>query len=62
MHKPKFTVGLNGEFINWNLQSSSCVDGTTQNVFVAKSKNYNRTYHLKTISSDSGDAQHLSIL
>lgn len=61
MHKPKLTVGLNGEFINWKLQSNSCVDGTQQNVFVAKSKNYNRTYHIKTISGNSLDAQHLRI-
>jgi len=61
MHKPWITTGLDGEFIDWKLQSSTRKDGTLYQVFVAPSK-FGCTYHLTTINNDSLNAQHCRML
>ena len=59
--QPLLTKGFENEPIDWELISQSTSSGKTTSIYEAKSKVYNKVYHLEDVSGYGIDVkQHLS--
>lgn len=61
MQKPRLTAGLAGEPIHWSLLSRQEDYGVVRSIYQAPSLNFDLTYHVETIDSETLDAEHYRI-